>query len=255
MIVLFTDFGPSRLYTGQVRAALERDAPGVAVIDLVDDAPAFRVQGAAYLLAALTQAFPPETVFFSVVDPGVGGARLPAVVRAGEQWFVGPDNGLFEIVLRRCQRPSAWHITWAPARLSASFHGRDLFAPVAAALALGRPVPGTPCTVEALRRLDWPDDLAEIIYIDAYGNAITGLRASAIPADAGLRAGEATIARARTFCDVPEGGFLCYENANGLIEIARNQGRAADALGLVPGSTVVVDNCDRAHRRASGRAQ
>jgi S-adenosylmethionine hydrolase len=241
MIVLFTDFGPSRLYTGQVKAALERDAPGVAVIDLVDDVPAFRIRGAAYLLAALTEVFPPETVFFSVVDPGVGGARLPAVVRADAQWFVGPDNGLFEIVLRRCRRPSAWHITWAPPRLSASFHGRDLFAPVAAGLAQGRPVPGTPCAVEALRRPDWPDDLAEIIYIDAYGNAITGIRASTVPAGAGLRAGEIPIARARTFSDVPEGGFLCYENANGLIEIARNQGRAADALGLAAGSAVRVE--------------
>jgi S-adenosylmethionine hydrolase len=241
MIVLFTDFGPSRLYTGQVVAAIERDAPGVPVIDLADDLPAFRVQGAAYLLAALTEAFAPGSVFLSVVDPGVGGARRPAVARAGGRWFVGPDNGLFEIVLRRCARPRAWHITWAPPRLSASFHGRDLFAPVAAALALGRPVPGKPCAVEALRRPDWPDDLAEIIYVDAYGNAITGIRSTAIPVDAGLRAGETRIARARTFSDVPEGGFLCYENANGLIEVARNQGRAADALGLAPGSAVVVE--------------
>jgi S-adenosylmethionine hydrolase len=241
MIVLFTDFGPSQLYTGQVKAALARDAPGVRVIDLLDDVPAFRIQGAAYLLAALTEAFPPETVFLGVVDPGVGGARLPAVVRAGGHWFVGPDNGLFEIVLRRRKLPSAWRITWAPPRLSASFHGRDLFAPVAAALALGRAVPGEPCAIEALRRPDWPDDLAEIIYIDGYGNAITGVRASAVPAGAGLRAGETRIARARTFSDVPEGGFLCYENANGLIEIARNQGRAAEALGLAPGSAVLVE--------------
>ena len=102
-------------------------------------------------------------------------------------------------------------------------------------------MPGEPCAVEALRRPDWPDDLAEIIYVDAYGNAITGIRSTAIPVDAGLRAGETRIARARTFSDVPEGGFLCYENANGLIEIARNQGRAADALGLAPGSAVVVE--------------
>jgi S-adenosylmethionine hydrolase len=241
MIVLFTDFGRSRLYTGQVVAALERDAPCVPVVDLLDDLPAFRVQGAAYLLAALTEPFPPGSVFLSVVDPGVGGARRPAVVRAGGQWFVGPDNGLFEIVLRRCERPRAWHITWTPPRLSASFHGRDLFAPVAAGLALGRPVPGTPCAVEAIRRPDWPEDLAEIIYVDAYGNAITGIRSTAMAVDAGLRAGETRIARARTFSDVPEGSFLCYENANGLIEIARNQGRAADALGLAPGSSVVVE--------------
>lgn len=241
MIVLFTDFGVTRLYTGQVKAVLARDAAGVPVVDLLDDVPAYRIQGAAYLLAALREAFPPGTVFFSVVDPGVGGARLPVVVRAQGQWFVGPDNGLFELVLRRSERPRAWRITWAPPRLSATFHGRDLFAPVAAALAQGRAVPGVACDVGALRRPEWPDDLAEIIYVDGYGNAITGLRPAALPAGAGLSIDGIRILRARTFSDVPQGTFLCYENANGLIEIAANQGRAADALGLGPGSAVVIE--------------
>ncbi|MEL7679498.1 SAM-dependent chlorinase/fluorinase, partial [Elizabethkingia meningoseptica] len=95
-------------YTGQVKAVFARNARGVPVVDLLDDVPAYRIQGAAYLLAALAEAFPPGTVFFSVVDPGVGGARLPVVVRAQRQWFVGPDNGLFDLVLRRSERPRAW---------------------------------------------------------------------------------------------------------------------------------------------------
>jgi S-adenosyl-L-methionine hydrolase (adenosine-forming) len=241
MIVLFTDFGVSRLYTGQVKAVLQRDAPGVPVIDLLDDVPPYRVQGAAYLLAALREAFPPGTVFFSVVDPGVGGARLPAAVRADGQWFVGPDNGLFEVVLRRSERQRAWHITWTPPRLAATFHGRDLFAPVAAALAQGAPVTGVECDPQDLRRPDWPEDLAEIIYVDTYGNAITGIRAAAVPAKATLSVSGMKIPRGRTFLDVPAGMLLCYENANGLIEVAANQDRAADALALRPGSAVVVE--------------
>lgn len=241
MIVLFTDFGVSSLYTGQVKAALARDAPGIPVIDLLDDVPAYRIQGAAYLLDALRQAFPSGTVFFAVVDPGVGGARPPAVVQAGGQWFVGPDNGMFELVLRRCERPRAWHITWAPPRLSTTFHGRDLFAPVAAALATGHAVPAVERDPGELRRPDWPNDLAEIIYIDGYGNAITGIRAIALAEGLGVAVAGTRVPRGRTFSDVPPGTFLCYENANGLIEIAACQGRAADALGLEPGVAVAPE--------------
>lgn len=240
MIVLFTDFGVSGLYTGQVKAVLHRDAPGVPVVDLIDDAPACRVQPAAYLLAALSREFPRGTVFLAVVDPGVGSARRSGVLRAHGQWFVGPDNGLFELLARRCAAPRWWEIAWQPPRLSATFHGRDLFAPVAAMLARGGVVPGTCTAGGALRRPDWPDDLAEIIYIDDFGNAITGIRATSVPPDAGVVAADARISRARTFSDVQPGDLFCYENANGLIEIAANQDRAADRLGLQVGSGIAV---------------
>jgi S-adenosylmethionine hydrolase len=124
--------------------------------------------------------------------------------------------------------------------LSATFHGRDLFAPVAATLATGGAVPGAERDPAYLRRPGWPDDLAEIIYVDTYGNAITGVRAAAIAAEATITAAGVGIPRARTFSEVPAGSFLCYENANGLIEIAANQGRAVDLLRLEPGSPVKV---------------
>lgn len=241
MIVLFTDFGLSGLYTGQVRAVLHRDAPGVPVVDLVADAPAYRIQASAYLLASLTDAFPRGTIFFCVVDPGVGGPRRPGVLAADGRWFVGPDNGLFELVARRAVAPPRWwEITWRPARLSATFHGRDLFAPVAAALALGAPPPGIERPLDGTRRIDWPDDLAEIVHIDGYGNAITGVRSSSVPADAWLSVGGVRIRRARTFSDAPTGAPMCYENANGLIEIAANQGRACDLLKLMPGVKIDI---------------
>ena len=128
-----------------------------------------------------------------------------------------------------------------PTRLSATFHGRDLFGPVAAALAQGRPVPGIECDPDELRRSDWPDDLAEIIYVDGYGNAITGIRAAVVAPAAALTVGGIRIPRGRTFCDVFAGTLLCYENANGLIEIAANQGRAADALAPASGFPVAVE--------------
>lgn len=241
MIVLFTDFGVSGLYTPQVKAVLHRDAPRVPVVDLLGDAAAFRVQPAAYLLAALCDAFPPGTVFLAVVDPGVGGARRPGVLRARGQWFVGPDNGLFELVARRASPPPRWwHITWTPPRLSPTFHGRDLFAPVAAALARGRAVPGVSADIQAMRRPDWPDELDEIIYIDGYGNAMTGVRAASTAPDTGVVAAGVAIPRVKTFSDVPAGALLCYENANGLLEIAANQGRAADRLHLRVGARVVI---------------
>lgn len=240
MIVLFTDFGPAGPYVGQTVAALHQAGAGrIPVIDLISDAPAHDPESAAYLLAALAPDFPPEAVFLAVVDPGVGGERPPVAVRARGQWFVGPGNGLFEIVARRAGDAAAWRITAEPARLSASFHGRDLFAPVAAAIAAGSPVPGEPLPWEAIARPDWPDDLARIIYIDHFGNAMTGLRAAALSPTQILEAGGIRVSAARTFSDVAPGAPFWYENANGLAEIAVNRGRAAE-LGLVVGMPVLV---------------
>jgi S-adenosylmethionine hydrolase len=99
----------------------------------------------------------------------------------------------------------AWEITWRPGRLSPSFHGRDLFAPVTARLARGEPPPGVPRDPVAARHPDWPDDLAEIVYVDHYGNAVTGLRTALLSAEARLTTLGRTIGRARTLSDVPVG--------------------------------------------------
>ena len=241
MIVLFTDFGLSGPYTGQVKAVLQRRAPSAPVIDLFADAPMRDPKSAAYLLAAYAPWFPAATVFLCVVDPGVGGERGPLAVKVDESWFVGPDNGLFELVRRRARAARVFEITWRPPDLSASFHGRDLFAPVAADLARGEAPPLAERPPGFGRRGDWPDDLAAIVYIDHYGNAMTGLRAARLPLDARLVASGHRIARARTFSDAPAGAPLWYENSNGLAEIAVNLGRADEALRLEVGSTIVVE--------------
>ena len=238
MIVLFTDFGRGGPYLGQMHAALVRHAPEIPVIELFIDAPAFDAKASAYLLAAYAGAFAKGDVFVCVVDPGVGGPRAPLVVEAAGRWYVGPDNGLLAMVARRAEAAQAWEITWRPERLSASFHGRDLFAPVAAELARGTLLPSQPRGAPAE---DWPDDLARIVYVDGFGNAITGIRAEVLAPDNVLRAGERQIRKARTFSDVAPGEAFWYENANGLAEIAVNCGRADEILGLRVGSEIFIE--------------
>jgi S-adenosylmethionine hydrolase len=240
LIVLFTDFGLEGPYTGQVKAVLHQAAPAVPVIDLLSDAPAGRPRAAAYMLAAYAAWFSPGTVFLAVIDPEVGSARTPIIVEAEGRWYVGPDNGLFELVTRRAAAFRAWEILWQPSALSASFHGRDLFAPVAGRLARGELPSEIARPVEITRRADWPDDLPEIIYIDRYGNAITALRAACLPEDARLGVCGCALRRARTFSAVPFGEAFWYENSNGLAEIAVNTGSAAEALGLAIGDPVAI---------------
>src|SRR5713226_6606805 len=186
MIVLFTDFGLHGPYTGQMKAVLHQMAPGITVIDLFADVPAGNPKASAYLLAAYAAWFPAGTVFLCVVDPGVGGTRPAVMLKADGRRYVGPGNGLFELVERRAGQTRRWDIDWKPQRLSPSFHGRDLFAPVAAMLARGEPPPGRPRAERAERRANWPDDLAEIVYVDQFGNAMTGLRASMLAEKARL---------------------------------------------------------------------
>jgi len=240
MIVLFTDFGIEGPYIGQMKTVLHRLAPDMPVVDLFTDAPTGNPRASAYLLAAYARWFDPGTVCLCVVDPGVGGPRPAMIVEADGRSFVGPGNGLFELVLRRAGAPSRWDITWSPARLSASFHGRDLFAPVAAMLARGDPPPGTPRKADDDRRADWPDDLGEVVYVDHFGNAMTGLRASTLPPTARFAIGDRVLERAGTFDDMPQGAAFWYENANGLVEIAVNRGRADRALGLAVGAPVTI---------------
>lgn len=240
MILLFTDFGLAGPYIGQMKAALHREAPGVPVIDLFADAPAFDAQRSAYLLAAYASEFPPPATFLAVVDPGVGGGRRAIVVEADGRRFVGPDNGLFELAWRRATQRQAFAIDWRPDRLSSSFHGRDLFAPVAARLASGQGVALSPIDGLAAAPRAWPDDLRQIVYIDHYGNAMTGLRAEAVPAGAFVEIGDRRLPRLRTFSDAGDGAAFWYENANGLAEIAVNRGRADRDLGLAIGTPLRI---------------
>lgn len=230
MILLFTDFGIGGLYIGQVKAVLQQHAPKVPVIDLLHDAPRFNVKAGAHLLAALAARLPKGGVTLAVVDPGVGGSREPVAVLADGRWFVGPDNGLISVAAARAKKYEAFSIGWRPQELSASFHGRDLFAPVAAMLARGdRKMPKLKKAVLAVSF--GADDLGEVIYVDHFGNLVTGLRADKVPRERGLVISERTVRYARVFSEVGQGEVFWYENSLGLVEIAANTASAAEVLG------------------------
>jgi S-adenosyl-L-methionine hydrolase (adenosine-forming) len=240
VIVLFTDFGFTDPYVGQMHAVLAREAPKLRVIDLLHTAPDFDIRAGAYLLPALAAEFPAKTVFVCVVDPGVGGDRAPVMLEADGRWYVGPDNGLFHIIERRAKRKKTRVISWRPERLSNSFHGRDLFAPVAAQLALGDVPKSVPAELTPPPGEPWPDDLPAVIYIDHYGNAMTGLRAANVDRKAALAIAGRRLHYAPVFSAVTPGMPFWYENSIGLVEVAMNQGNAAGVLSLKVGMELDV---------------
>lgn len=245
-VVLFCDFGLP--YTGQMKGRLIEelgaDWPNHPLIDLFHDVPAHDIRAGSILLAAHADDFPLGTVFVCVVDPGVGGKlRKPGVVYAGGRWFVGPLNGLFEHVCRRWNDAQAFEITWEPPSLSASFHGRDLFSPVAAGLALAGDarIEGLkPIDMAVVRHLEFKDDVFEIIYVDAFGNLMTGIRWQSIHDGDLFEVMGQILPRARTFSDVEPGSLFVYQNAVGLAEISANMGCASDILGAVVGTPIKI---------------
>ncbi|HFD78788.1 MAG TPA: hypothetical protein ENK05_00160, partial [Gammaproteobacteria bacterium] len=177
-----------------------------------------------------------DCVCLCVVDPGVGTERLPVAVLADGRWYVGPDNGLFALVVRRAAEVETFAISWRPSRLSDSFHGRDLFAPVAAMLACGRRPQMREIEPSSLERASWPDDLPRIVYIDGYGNAVTGLRARTVDRQRIFTIGGHRCRFHRTFGEAAAGEVFWYRNSNDLVEIAQSGGSAARALGLELGT-------------------
>ncbi|MDD3529010.1 MAG: SAM-dependent chlorinase/fluorinase [Gallionellaceae bacterium] len=238
MIVLFTDFGWVDPYVGQIKAVLTGAAPSVPVVDLLHAVPDYNAHAGAHLLAALAPEFPPGSVFLCVVDPGVGGPRGTLVVEVDGRWYVGPDNGLISVVAGRARQARHWRIAWRPERLSASFHGRDLFAPIAAAIAAGA------FPAERLSEITQPEvrfDLAElprVIYIDHYGNAWTGLRGEMLADVEVLEVKGRSLTCRTTFFEAAKGEAFWYVNSVGLVEIAVNRGSAAAQLGLAVGDVV-----------------
>ncbi len=236
-IALFTDFGEG-LYVGQMRARLGASLPAMPLIDLVHDLPAFRPDLAAYLLPALVRDMPGGTLYLCVVDPGVGGTRAALAVQADADWFLGPDNGLLAPLVGRATTVSVWRIGWQPVRMSASFHGRDWFVPAAVRLCLGEDLAMTSLAPTLMVGSDWPGELANLLYVDRFGNLISGLNAPPLDRRPLLQVGSQRLPRLRTFCEGAPGQAFWYENAFGLVEIAVNQDRADRMLGLGPGDPI-----------------
>ena len=232
LIACFTDFGPTGPYQGQMAAVLASQAPNTPQITLMADAPMFDPQAAGLLISSLCDHMPPGTLYLAVVDPGVGGSRRPLILRTERDIFVGPDNGLFVPIVRRYDNCEIVSIEWRPERLSESFHGRDLFAPVAAKLANGEDVAGTSIDINEMVGFHSPLDRNRIIYLDHFGNAISGITAEEVTDNAIISINGKSVRYARTFSEVSIGEPFWYRNSFGLVEIAVNCGSAVGLLGL-----------------------
>lgn len=240
MLVLFTDFGVDDPYVGQLKARLCIEAAGVPVVDLLHRVPDYNAHAGAHLVAAFAPGFPPGSVFVCVVDPGVGTGRAGMVVAAGGRWFVGPDNGLLSVVAARATDAKLWRIDWRPDSLCATFHGRDVFAPVAARIARGEfPHDWLAAIVRPEVEFD-AGDLARAIYIDHFGNVWTGLRAANLPHSTRVRAAGREFSHAETFGALGKGEGFWFVNSVGLLEIAVNRGNAAADFGLALGARIEI---------------
>lgn len=238
LLVLFTDYGWHDPYVGQIKAVMAQEAPGIAVIDLLHAVPDYNSHAGAQLLAGLATSFPVGSVFFCVVDPGVGSLREALVVEADGRWFVGPDNGLLSIVAARARQHRSWHIHWRPEGLSETFHGRDLFAPIAAWIAAGQ-FPADKLTLIAEPNIQFDaSDLPRVLYIDHFGNAWTGIRGGLADAASQLEVKGKILPWRRVFSEAGKGELFWYQNSAGLIEIAANRANAATFLDLKVGDLV-----------------
>lgn len=265
IVTLTTDFGTRDGYVGAMKGVLARLAPDAIVVDITHDVPRHDIAHGAWVLATSTREFPMGSIHVAVVDPGVGGARAGVIVAVGGHLYVGPDNGLFAYVAsstddgaprgpasragegggtsaaRAEQGAEAYAITSTAFRMpeaSSTFHGRDVFAPTAAALARGlRPRTAGPATC-LLGALPWRARADEtggvVVHVDVFGNLITNLPG---PARA-LRIG-ARIARAvQTYEDLAADELGCYLGSAGTLELAIREGSAAATLGLGRGTPV-----------------
>jgi S-adenosylmethionine hydrolase len=254
LVTLLTDFGSASPYPGQMKGVL-RTLCRAAIVDLTHEVPAHDIACGAYMLAAAVRAFPAGTIHLAVVDPGVGTSRLPLAIASGGQVFVGPDNGLLMVAARALGTPRAHAIVvdrFALRPLSATFHGRDLFAPAAAAIArglaveqVGPPVPA-PCVLpEHPPTREGGVLRGQVRYRDPFGNIITNIPAGWLddlvgPLVIESAGGREAVRRVITYGDGARGDLLILAGSDGTVEIAVRCGRAADLLGLGPGDLVLV---------------
>ena len=268
-IALLTDFGTQGIYAGVLKGVLNTHAPRANVIDISHDVPRGDIQAGAFMLWQASPYMPPNTIFLCVVDPEVGSARRGVAAKWSSRICVGPDNGLFSYLVMRDGTPEVIEL-WDP-QVSTTFHGRDIFAPFAARLAMDAVFAELGPPVELEKMLPAPRLAAklsgsiegEIIHEDPFGNLVTSIGVlhpegshirldpwlgqepeSQYPArnlTARLPSGD-ELPFVRTFSDVKEGQGLAYIGSNGLLEIGVNRGSAASAFDLQTGQSVQLLN-------------
>lgn len=245
LITLLTDFGSADHYVAEMKGVLLSRAPGVTLVDVTHGITPGDVRSAAYILGRTWHRFPTSTIHMVVVDPGVGTSRGALAFTAHEHWFVGPDNGVFTPVLHDTAVEAV--VLPTPENASPTFHGRDVFAPAAAALArgvalqaLGESFAGMP------ERLAYTEPhyegktvVGEVVYIDRFGSLVTNLTTELVPTYATLEVEDLDLGPLRrTYNDVTAGGLLAYVGSGGAIEIAVRNGSAARRLGVGVGGRV-----------------
>ncbi|HEY2955052.1 MAG TPA: SAM-dependent chlorinase/fluorinase [Candidatus Eisenbacteria bacterium] len=258
-LVTFTsDFGHEDWFVGVVHGVVHEICPQARVIDLTHQIPPGHVERAAFVLEAACPDFPAGTVHLAVVDPGVGTARLALAVRARGQLFVGPDNGLLEWALSdpEAEVRTLTEARWFRHPVSRTFHGRDVFAPVAAHLACGRPLESFGPRLDRPVRAPRPEvegrdgELAGcVVFVDRFGNALTNLTAATLSAAFAGVPEEALVVRigsrsirglARSYGDASIGALVAIIGSSGRLEIAQVGGDAATRFGFGEGDPVIV---------------
>jgi len=256
VVTLTTDFGLQDPFVGVVKGQVLLRFPAARIVDLTHEIEAHWPAEAGFWLARSYRYFPRGTVHVAVVDPGVGSSRAIAAIEAEGHVFLAPDNGLLAAVLETAKEPVSRLVADEVLQrigigaVSATFHGRDIFAPLAAELAAGRL---TPADLGAVTRDLVPGWLEEpvvtssqvtgsIVTIDHFGNLITNLEARHVShlAAAEVRVAGHEVPLRRTYTDVRPGDYLALVNSFGVIEIARGEQSAAEGLGLARGAPVIV---------------
>ncbi|MCS7259520.1 MAG: SAM-dependent chlorinase/fluorinase [Anaerolineae bacterium] len=253
VITLTTDFGTSDAYVGVMKGVILTLAPHVTLVDISHAVPPQDVRTAAFLLYQAELFFPADTIHVVVVDPGVGSARRAVAVRTHTGTFVAPDNGVLTYVLHHTFGYTAYHLTraeyWLP-RLSATFHGRDIFAPVAARLAngmplsrLGEPIDDLVCLPVSKPEFRTHDEIiAHVLHVDRFGNLILDITADQLPeAPVFEIMGHRIVGLRRTYSEAAPGELLAYVGSTRQhVEIACSGGHAAGRIGAQVGTPVII---------------
>jgi S-adenosylmethionine hydrolase len=258
-ILLLTDFGLRDPYVAQLKGAILQAHPHASVIDLSHEMAAFDIKKASWFLEKAVRAYPADTIVVAVVDPGVGGTRLPIALRTRSgRTYIGPDNGLFSAVIDREKLAEARQITnetlFRPGQVSATFHGRDIFGPVAGHLARGTPFADVGPVLKKLLILPLPTASAvgdkvtgQVMHIDHYGNVITNIqkgqlgsldKSSLVKLTLGTRA--LSLPLVPTYAAAPDKRPFLVLNSDDDLEIAYKEGSAATALKAEVGQKIVV---------------
>ncbi|MBX3291985.1 MAG: SAM-dependent chlorinase/fluorinase [Acidobacteria bacterium] len=249
-IALLTDFGTRDHFAASMKGVITGIAPEAAVFDITHEIPPGDIHAAAFTLFACFRDVPAGTVIVGVVDPGVGSERRPVAVAADDRFLIGPDNGIFSFILDSQENFQVHLIEreFRPAaEISTTFHGRDIFAPAAAHIALGRPIEelGRPLSDPVRLPCIYPETEGEtiigrVLHIDRFGNIITNLPAEWLDSGMTAELNGRQIKNVRRFYSGAEGGELfMIAGSIGLVEISLNGASAAADLGVSVGDAVV----------------